>query len=572
MSENYDNGSESASFRNMLLDEAQPELYRRNAFRVLGLPGRATEREVRKYLRELKLRREFGIGESIASGSNHIPAPLPLSPPPDAELVAEAQSRLTRPERRLIDEFFWFWSSDVDTLTALKTNDIESASDFLGNQTWSSEVRWVAAHDMAIMFHATALDIEWAATHNIPVTHELKQRRDKCWQNCIAIWRMMLSREGAWEYLRTRIGEVDDPRVTLVMANDLHATLPTMLITINARLAAQASQRGETTEAQRHTAIMRDFNFDEESIEEARQIVVGPLRQRIYDLCQALDLEARSAPEGADQSVQRLLKQSRPILIAINDLLPERDPRISDARDVVTASANDAAVAKYSLLPSNAAREWVLAKEFFKRLRVIAASAPMREVMEQNIAWADRHISKQQTTTSAQQPQSGTRVENKQDAQRQTCWFCMRREEDGFPEVLRLYKRDATQNLYYYDDVLVPRCSGCYAIHQRARDLSIWGGIAGVAAGSSICTGLIITFWTEIGVLINSWSFLRNPLLLLFVAVIVLFALFGLGDAIVYRKVWPNISGGIRPVEQRMSYPRVMELQGEGWSPNKPNN
>jgi hypothetical protein len=573
MSGNYQNGDESPSFREMLLDEALPELYRNNAFRVLGLPVRSSEREIRKYLREIELRREFGGGDLAVPGRGGNPAPLPLNPPPDAELVAEAQARIARPERRFVDEFFWFWSSDVEPLTALMKNDIEAATNFWIKQTESSESRWATVHDMAVMFHAAALDIEWAANHNIPVTEELAQQRDKYWKNSIAIWRLAISREEVWEHLAARVEEIDDPRVTPLMAKELRKALSVVLLSVSARLAARASQRGAKAEAQRHNVIMLDFNFDEESVDEARQIVVEPLRRRIYDLCQSLNTEARSAPECADQPIQRVLKQSRPLLIAINDLLPERDARIIDARDAVAVSASDAAVGRYELLPPNATREWELAKQFFERLRVIAASAPMRQLIDQNIAWAAGHLPHPGTAASqAQQTENVRQEQSVQNNTRQTCWFCKRLEDNRFPEVVRLYKRDVTQNQYYYDDIAVPRCSGCYAVHSRVSRISAWGGIAGVAAGLSVCVGLLANFWAEIGNLLAGTYVFHKTVLLLLAVGFLLLVLYSFGEQLVYKKVWPNMSDGKRPLEHRMSFPRIAELQGQGWSAQKPNN
>lgn len=557
MTNNYEQESETTSFRQLLLDVARPDLYRRNAFRVIRLPVRVSEREIRKYLRETELRRQFGGDASAATGLSAAPSPLPLTPEPNAELIAEAQARLARPERRFVDEFFWFWSDDAEALITLSGNDVDAASDLWIKQTESSANRWTSVHDIAVMFHAAALDLEWAAADGGTLTDERKQQRDKYWQNCIAVWRLALTREEVWQHLKARVAEIDDPRVTPEMADELRGLLPVVLLCINARLAAQASQRGDYAEAQRQTAIMRDFNFDEEMMEEARGLVVEPLRRRIYDLCQTLSREARDAPEHAEQPIQRSLKESRSLLVAINDLLPEQDARIGDARDAVASSANDAAVAKYQLLPPDATREWERAKQFFERLRVIAASGPLRNIIEQNIGWADAHL---------QAAQGGRRPEP------QPCWFCATGAENRYSEDIRLYKYEPARNHYWYEDVAVPRCDGCYTAHMRATRVSTWGGIAGASVGVSLWVGLLAYLWPSLDAYISRQNFFWSFIMLLAAVAISLGVLFTFGQNFVYKRAWPNISDGVRPLEHRMAFPQVAQRLREGWTTQKPSN
>jgi hypothetical protein len=571
----YDRGGESASFRDTLLESARPELYRRNAFRVLGLPVRTTEREVRKYFREMTLRREFGGTEATGAEGGGA-APLPLTPSPDAEAIAEAQARLARLDRRFIDEFFWFWSpagapGAGEALTALSKTDIEAASKILVQQTEQEDERGRAAHDMAVMFHTAALDIEWAANQDIPISDVMKCQRDNYWQNAIALWRLALVREHVWSLLAARVSEVDDPRVTPAMTQELRQTLPVFLLTINSRLAAQASLRGSKSEVLRHVELMRTFNFDEAHVAESRQLVVEPLRQRVYDMCQTLRRESASEPERIERAVQRLLKESRSLLIAVHDLLPERDSRGSDARDAVAASANDAAIVKYKLLSPGARREWELAQQFFKRLHVIAASTSIRNIIEKNIAWASSHLP-QREAAAAPVTERAQSTGVPRSKPRPTCWFCERSEaQESFPEAVRLYKKDPTRNVYYYEDVWVPRCAGCYAIQSKARRMGNLGAAAGGSVGVAACAGLLAALWQQVVAFMGGSDAFWRAVLLLAAVITLIAALSGLGRQLVYRKIWPQLSGGSKSLEHRLNFPRVRKMAQEGWSHIKPN-
>jgi len=93
-----------------LLGAIGPDLYRTNSFRVVGMPVDATERTLAKQAERLKMR------ERLAGGLEAIRGALALRPAPDADSVREAMQRLRDPERRLVDELFWFWpTSSGDT-------------------------------------------------------------------------------------------------------------------------------------------------------------------------------------------------------------------------------------------------------------------------------------------------------------------------------------------------------------------------------------------------------------------------------------------------------------------------
>ena len=92
-----------------LLSVAHPELYRMNTFRVTGLHVSATEREVKRRLDKLEMSAKLS-SNSVCE----INGPLPLNVPLDSDAIQEARQRLGNPEKRFIDEFFWFWPADQE--------------------------------------------------------------------------------------------------------------------------------------------------------------------------------------------------------------------------------------------------------------------------------------------------------------------------------------------------------------------------------------------------------------------------------------------------------------------------
>src|SRR5258708_25424155 len=89
-----------------LLDAANKDLFRKNAFRITGLSVDATTREVAKHAEKLKMLVELGQDP-------HTPnAALPMKPPPSLDEIRDAFQKLRDPVQRLLDEFFWFWPEE----------------------------------------------------------------------------------------------------------------------------------------------------------------------------------------------------------------------------------------------------------------------------------------------------------------------------------------------------------------------------------------------------------------------------------------------------------------------------
>src|SRR4051794_17899360 len=192
-----------------------PDLYRVNAFRIAQLPASASPREINRQLDRIKMTAKLG------GGTNPVSGPLPLQPPPDLEAMRAAVERLRDPEVRLVDEFFWFWpeqsgpEQNDPALTALGRGDLAAA-----RRAWTEAVKsdapgGVARHNLAVLAHLLALDLEHrAAASRQPLDNYLSRLRDHSWADALGHWKELLGHEGFWERLRARIHELNEPQLT----------------------------------------------------------------------------------------------------------------------------------------------------------------------------------------------------------------------------------------------------------------------------------------------------------------------------------------------------------------------
>lgn len=503
-----------ATFISLLIESAQPDFYRRNPFRVLNLNVRSTASEIKKHLRKMEMEQNFGNRESASKS-------------PDAEMVADAKERLENIDRRFIDEFFASWT----------------------NQDTHTEDNVFVVHDRAVTFHSLALEIETSANQFSLEKSDVERVRDDYWRKAINAWQQVFGEVGIWHQLNLRVEEMDDPRVTEKNVRELRQTLPLFLLMINARLAARTSQRKETSDAQRHVGLMKEFAFNSELVTQAIQHATEPLYNRINDLCKELELEARRAPEQADQAAERLRERARPILSAIDDLLPKEDQKRNSAFDTFASTMNTAIVIKSETTHPTATTEWEKLKLYFEWLDRLPISQAIRDMVNGNISWADR---------------------NARYSVWAGCWFCPKSEADaGSRAGIRLYKRE-TQNHYVYDDVWVPRCAKCLAVHVRIDKLRGRAAWVGGAGGVIICSALLASSWQGIYTFTEGKHPGLTVSIIIILALAIVFGISVLSELMVDKNAWSKVTDDIKPIKHIMNFPPIMEAQKQGWTTVKP--
>jgi hypothetical protein len=528
----------------VLLAAARPDLYRRNAFRVAELPVDASPRDLarRQQLVEMAVNTEA----PVPPGSGRA---LPLAEGTDPNAIREAMQRLRDPERRLVDELFWFWPADTGgsrqdpALTALSRDDIDAAHEIWNIRLRRSGDDYVAAHNLAVLAHVLALEWEKHGSALEPgqVAADTA-RRDEYWRTALMHWCEVLDQEAFWSQVTARIRELDDPRLTTGTARRFREALPLALLSINAQLAVDLAERDESG-ADRQVKLMHASDFGTEVVDEALRRAVRPVRERITTLCKAAETETNSRPELAHHTVNRLIDQTAPLLKVIDRVLAPGNATRDGAHDEVSQTGLTSLIAF-----GNKTEQWPITIAILDLLLPLAASESTRTRLQENLRLAEGNAEAQRLYG--------------------TCWFCKRNPPiDSAAATVPMYG-DVTRTPTYNggqfgtrvewrtSTVNVPRCESCKAVHSGTSRGVAWGcglGLLFAVVGFIGMAALVSAIVGE-GSDSNLWLLPYVPILL--------GALFWV---IPYRRARAS-GGGIEPESTKQNFPLVREKQREGWS------
>jgi hypothetical protein len=302
-----------------LLDAATRELFLNNAFRITGLSVDATSREIAKHMDRLTVLDRLGL-----SGSDRT-VPFPLKAAPTIDQIREAFERLNKsPERRMVDEFFWFWPSEFGkaqsdpAIQALVAGNGEIASQLWAAAENNPADGVVAKHNLAVLWHLKALDLEnERIVGQVDVTRG--QQIEEVWRNALKRWEVLIPDDALWDKVAARIRQIDEPALTTGFARRMRSTLHPALNKINAELALSYAKAGKMELAKVHVQFMRETNQDLNGVAKTAELVLAPTVTRIRQNIERAILQAESNPETGDQAARELITGTLP-LVAIFDL------------------------------------------------------------------------------------------------------------------------------------------------------------------------------------------------------------------------------------------------------------
>jgi hypothetical protein len=361
-----------------LLDAATKDLFRRNAFRVTRLPVDATSRDVAKRAEKLKVFAELGQDP-------HPNAAFPLRPSPTVEDIRQAIQNLKDPEKRLVDEFFWFWpesfgqSRSDPAIQALEKGDLDSAAEIWMSKRKDPIEGAVATHNLALIYHISALDWE-----NLCLGREIDAKRreevTEYWKAALYRWGRAATNERFWEKLAARIGQLNEPNLTTGFAKRMRVTLPAALAKINAELAIELAESGKVELALLHIQLMREISGGQAQAEKIPELVLAPARKRVSEQILRARSGAAKDPRDAVTAARELLKGARKTLALVDLFFDEDSSFRNDVFDEVAEACNQLVLTYHKATNDN---ETCL--EFLKIVLPFAVSQELREQIEKGI-------------------------------------------------------------------------------------------------------------------------------------------------------------------------------------------
>jgi hypothetical protein len=514
-----------------LLKVAHPELYRNNAFRVARLAVDAGPRDIARQLDRLKIMEKLGAAASAT------PGPLSLDIPASGDDVRAAVERLRDPESRIIEEFFWFWpmtfgESQTDpALQALIRGDSEAARSFWWERSREQNgQKGVADHNLAVLAHVRALDLELVAANGQPLDEGQVWTRDGCWMEAYGHWRELLGDNAFWQNLADRFRQLNEPQVGPDTARRLRAALPAALLSVSAQLAVRAAEGRRHDDATRHLALGAGSGFNLETIEAGFRLAGQPAWERIKLLSQTVETELESDPEHADQAARRFSAEAEPLLAVLDRAMPAKHRLREAAHDEIALL-----ILRCQIAYANRTQDWKTSQEMLERAVTLARSASARDRLQENIEIV------------------------RQNAKALLCWFCETSAfQDGaavkvpmYGNVTRVPVDYATHNYqtrWQQYTVNVPRCGRCRSVHRRQEGFTLLGGLAGGLIGFGVHT--LVTYIT------GAW----------FVGLFVISASMILGGIFGSRWCDRRFTKGVKQLAEKISFPQIEYLKKQGWA------
>lgn len=350
-------------------------LFRGNGFRILELPVNAGNREIarRKQTIEMAARNEL----EVPPGPVRI---LPLDPAPDEYAVREAVQRLGDPEKRIVDELFWFWPQPDAKVLAdpcfepLLQGQCEAAASLMEPGAGSGATGDISLHNLAVLRLFMALEAPGGGG----------QRQ---WAQALAMWDKLLVNEAFWSRFVARVREYGDPRLTAGTVHRMREGLPAALLAVAAAVALAAAERGDLPTAVGIATSVRDCAFDAHSVRSALGAAVNPICSRIKSLCTSAEQAAGADPVHADRICSELLDGTEPLLAGLDCLLAADDPRRKLAHDDVAENALRCQVA-FSRKTNN----WAKAALLLERASKVALGEGQKAKMKENLETVRKYV------------------------------------------------------------------------------------------------------------------------------------------------------------------------------------
>ncbi|HZH32282.1 MAG TPA: rhodanese-like domain-containing protein [Pyrinomonadaceae bacterium] len=258
-----------------------------SAFRLLGLSGGASQREI--YAAASTLRRAFKLGVLRPPATDI----AWLAPPDRTENgVRDALSRLTTPAQRIYERLFWFFDPQAASALAATAHDGSVASlrdAFAGAQ--EADPSPAARHDLALLSLALLLRLDPA----------LECADD--WRRTYALWKELIEGRELWSLLMAADLKGDFEQLTTFNEiGELRARAWRLVTSPLAEIAKDDILRRDYARASRALAVLHAANLPQPLADEYEQEILGACEDE-FEALLAVAFSSYRYEVKCDQSV-----------------------------------------------------------------------------------------------------------------------------------------------------------------------------------------------------------------------------------------------------------------------------
>lgn len=390
-----------------MFDVCKPRVYHDNMFYLTGLPVDASSRDIARRQDDLKAAEISGNWESefkhVFRG-NGIPMP---------EKLRDAFMFMQDPERRLVEEFFWFWplewgnGKQDPALQYFLTGSHDKAVETWRTQQYAPGLtRTVSQHNLAVFYHQHAIGCELAALSDSKLPEKDVHQMTEHWRLSFSHWESLAGDENFWGIVTERVRMLGDPRLTTGFVRRMRQTFPIAFDQINAQFALNYAKKGRYSDARRHVGYMKETHQGFDDVERTVAEIFEPLGKRIQMMAACATEEAHNNPETGLKVAQDLLSSSKESLEVTKGLLDDRHSSRTKLFDLVATSCFACLIAY-----GNKTSDWEPCIKLLKDVEQLAVTEELKKRVRENLGIAKQN--------------------HEAKTLHETCWFCKKNKADA---------------------------------------------------------------------------------------------------------------------------------------------
>jgi len=364
-----------------MIDVCKPRVYHDNIFHLTGLPVDASSRDIARRQDDLKAAEVSGDWETEF---HHFERGSEI---PTAENIRNAFVLMQEPERRFVEEFFWFWplewgSGKKDPAFQHyvagywpKAIEIWQAQQFAPGR-----MKIVSQHNLAVYCHFLAISREISVLSGAKLASADLQQMTDWWRPALSYWESLADDDGFWGIVSERVRLVNDPRLTTGFVRRMRQAFPVAFDQINAHLALEYAKMGRYSDSRRHVIYMKESHKGLDDVEQTVIEIFEPMEKRVGRMVDFAAEAAKKDPANGLKSAQDLLDSSKESLEVAKGLLDDGHSMRTQLFDLVATTCFGCLIAY-----GNKTSDWKPCIDLLKKVEQLAVTEDFKKRVRENL-------------------------------------------------------------------------------------------------------------------------------------------------------------------------------------------